>query len=79
MVDNIRKILSTAKLEARMDSAFFNEEQLDEWNDHKVEFTASVPFERFPELKKIIESRKRWKRLDTGHPQQILKLAVNTE
>lgn len=65
MVDNIRDILPRAKLEARMDSAFFNEEQLDEWNDHQVEFTASVPFERFPDLKKTIEARKRWKRLDS--------------
>jgi len=64
MVDNIREILPQAKLEARMDSAFFSEEQLDEWNDHSVEFTASVPFARFPALKKIIESRKWWKRMD---------------
>ena len=29
-----------------------------------VEFSISVPFERFPELKSTIESRKRWKRVD---------------
>ena len=29
-----------------------------------VEFSLSVPFERFAELKQIIQERKRWKRLD---------------
>jgi hypothetical protein len=29
-----------------------------------VEFTISVPFERFTELKGLIEGRKRWRSLD---------------
>jgi len=42
-----------------------------------VQFSISVPFEPFAELKLLIESRRRWKRLDsqwgttsraTGHP-----------
>jgi hypothetical protein len=31
-----------------------------------VEFSISVPFERFPKLKEIIESRRRWKRCGPG-------------
>lgn len=33
-------------------------------NDSRVKFTASVPFERFSKLKKIIEDRKRWYKID---------------
>ncbi len=29
-----------------------------------MEFTASVPFARFPKLKKLIERRERWRRID---------------
>jgi len=56
-----RQELPWVKIEIRMDSAFFSDEMvtlLDEW---AVEFTLSVPFERFVELKKMIEERKRWK------------------
>lgn len=64
MVENIRKILPKALIESRTDSAFFSEDQLDEWNELGVEFTASVPFERFTDLKTKIESRKRWHTID---------------
>ena len=30
----------------------------------KVEFTASVPFDRFAELKILVESRSRWEQID---------------
>lgn len=30
----------------------------------KVEFTLSVPFERFPELKRMIEEQERWRGMD---------------
>jgi hypothetical protein len=33
-------------------------------NDQGIEFTISVPFERFAELKGLIEGRKRWRRLN---------------
>lgn len=48
------------RLESRMDAAFFSEPLLDELNAQGVEFTVSAPFARFPELKNVIESRKRW-------------------
>ena len=48
------------RLESRMDSAFFSEVLLDELSARGVEFTVSAPFARFPELKSVIENRKRW-------------------
>jgi len=61
---DIRQALPWAIIESRMDSAFFNSEFLRIMDENKIEFTASVPFERFPELKSIIESRKRWNTID---------------
>ena len=51
-------------LESRMDSAFFNQNILSMLGDKHIKFTASVPFERFTQLKQIIEERKRWHRID---------------
>jgi hypothetical protein len=53
-----------ATLELRADSAFFNEELVRVQDDWGTEFSMSVAFERFPELKKQIESRQRWYRAD---------------
>jgi hypothetical protein len=50
-----------AQLESRADSAFFNEQIVDGYEAFGVEYTLSVPFERFPQLKGLIENRKRWK------------------
>ncbi|AOY57775.1 hypothetical protein dsmv_0269 [Desulfococcus multivorans DSM 2059] len=46
--------------ESRMDSAFFNQDILSMLSGNKIKFTASVPFERFTELKKMIEECKCW-------------------
>jgi len=51
-------------LEARLDGAHFNDETCGLLADEGVEFTVSVPFERLAELKRIIEQRKRWCRID---------------
>jgi Transposase DDE domain group 1 len=51
--------------ESRMDSTFFNKKIMTILNGNRVNFTASVPFERFPQLKEIIEKRKRWRKIDT--------------
>lgn len=67
VIDNIEALrtqLPHVKLESRLDSAFFNEAMLAVLDALGVEFTVSVPFERFTELKDMIESRKRWRRLD---------------
>jgi len=59
-----KKELKNTLFESRTDSAFFSETILDLYGINRVEFTASVPFERFPELKSMIENRKRWRRID---------------
>ena len=63
-IQAVREALPHVRIEVRMDSAFFSDEiisALDAWG---IEFTVSVPFERFAELKGRIETRKRWRRLD---------------
>ena len=50
--------------ESRMDSAFFNQDILSMLNGNKIKFTASVPFERFTELKKMIEECTSWNKID---------------
>ena len=57
--------LPGAVLESRMDSAFFSQNIMSTFNSKHVKFTASVPFERLPQLKEMIESRKRWRKIDS--------------
>jgi hypothetical protein len=59
-----RSCLKNTIFESRMDSAFFNKDILSLMSDKHVMFTASVPFERFSELKAMIERRKRWRKID---------------
>jgi len=63
-IADIRAVLPAVKLEARMDSAFFADKQVQMLDRQGVEFTISVPFERFTELKAMVQNRKRWKPLD---------------
>jgi hypothetical protein len=63
-IDSVQAALPQVKLEVRMDSAFFSDEIVRAIEARGVEFTLSVPFERFGELKKIIEQRRRWRPLD---------------
>lgn len=60
----VRARLPGAVLESRKDSAFFNDKTVDFLDSERVQFTISVPFERFSELKDRIEARSHWKRLD---------------
>ena len=60
----IREALPHVVIEVRADSAFFSDELVTMLQAHRVEFTLSVPFERFVELKGMIESRRRWRRFD---------------
>jgi hypothetical protein len=62
---NITKTqLKDTIIESRMDSAFFNQDVISILGSKHVKFTASVPFERFPQLKTIIEKRERWHKID---------------
>lgn len=63
-ISQTRAWCPSAVLESRMDSAFFSEEIIETLVQEAVEFTASVPFERLPELKEKITQRKRWRRID---------------
>lgn len=67
----VRKALPKAIIEVRMDSAFFNQHMIDTLDQLKVEYTISVPFERLPELKHMIESRKRWRGAKNGKGKKI--------
>lgn len=59
--------LPGVQLETRVDSAFFNEIVFLTLQEHDVEFSASVPFERFPQLKQRIESCEQWLHVDETH------------
>jgi len=63
-ITNIRRELPRTVLESRIDSAFFNQIILNELDCDGVRFTASVPFERFPLLKDMIQQRQRWRPFD---------------
>ncbi|MDP6683369.1 MAG: IS1380 family transposase [Desulfobacterales bacterium] len=56
--------LKNTVFESRIDSAFFNQKILSILDSKNVKFTASVPFERFTQLKDMIEQRKRWRTID---------------
>lgn len=64
-VTAIKGILPKATIEVRADSAFFSEELIEKLDALGVEFTVSVPFSRYAELKDMVESRKRWKRFNS--------------
>jgi Transposase DDE domain group 1 len=60
----IRKACFAGDLEARLDSAHFGDETC-RWLDQEgIQFSVSLPFERFPQLKGMIAKRSRWNRID---------------
>jgi hypothetical protein len=67
ILDCLEKVffaLGTTQVEVRIDSAFFSDEIVSLLEATDVEYSVSVPFERFVELKGMIESRQRWQRVD---------------
>lgn len=63
-IQAVRKALPGVVIEVRMDSAFFSDEIVMALEEQHIEFSVSVPFERFVELKGKIEGRKRWQRIN---------------
>ena len=63
-LDRTREVLPSARIESRMDSAFFSEDLLDRLHRENVEFTISVPFERFAPLKSMLETCTHWTRIN---------------
>ena len=61
---NAKEQLQNTVFESRLDSAFFSQKILPILDRSHVKFSASVPFERFPELKKKVLNRKRWRTID---------------
>lgn len=64
-VEDVRQRLPSVIIEVRMDSAFFSDEIVTALQASGVEFSISVPFERFVELKGMIEGRKRWHKISS--------------
>ena len=60
----LRTALPGKRFEARIDSAFFNDAVFPTLDEAGVEFTCSVPFQRFGELKTMIDERQYWHRID---------------
>ena len=56
----VRAALPGVSIEVRMDSAFFSDEIVGSLDTAGVEYTVSVPFERFTDLKACIEARRLW-------------------
>lgn len=65
-VELVRQAAPGARIETRMDSAFFSDEMVQTLEGLGVEYAISVPFERFAELKGLVEQRRRWSRVPGG-------------
>ena len=76
-VAQVRGHLPRVRIEARLDGAFFSDAIVAKLEALKVQYTISVPFERFTELKGKIEARHYWfavpGRADRGHFEQRWK------
>jgi hypothetical protein len=59
-IQEIRAVAPQAVIETRMDSAFFSDEIVRLLEAEGVEYSISVPFERFAKLKRLIEARRQW-------------------
>ena len=60
----VRQSLPGVRIELRMDGAFFSDAIVSALEAEGVDYTISVPFERFTELKSTLEQRTQWHRLD---------------
>jgi hypothetical protein len=72
---HLKRAVPDAIREARFDSAHFEEKRLVALDDDGVEFTCSVPFERFVELKQLIEQQQTWIGLDEKWSYSTVGLA----
>jgi hypothetical protein len=59
-VEQLKQTLPCTYIEMRMDSAFFSDRIISALDQARVEYSISVPFERFIQLKTMIEHRHRW-------------------
>jgi hypothetical protein len=68
-VQTVRERLGWPRLEVRLDSAFFSDAMVRCLESLGVEYTLSVPFERFPGLKERVEKRRLWWRVPGSQGQ----------
>ena len=68
-VQMVREVLPSAKVETRMDSAFFSDEMVQTLELLKLEYTISVPFARLVALKDLIENRRLWWHLSSAEKE----------
>lgn len=63
-IEEVRHVLPAARIELRMDAAFYADAIVTMLARMDVEFTISVPFERLTALKQEVEGRRRWRPID---------------
>ena len=63
-IETLRGRLGRMVVEARLDSAFFDESVLETLERLRVEYAAAVPFSRFTRLRYLVDRRERWRRID---------------
>lgn len=63
-IEQVKQALPHTRIEVRMDGAFFSDSIVSALDQANIEYTISVPFERFAQLKAMIEKRRRWYTLD---------------
>ncbi len=68
-VQMVREVLPSAKVETRMDSAFFSDEMVQTLESLKLEYTISVPFARLVALKDLIKNRRLWRHLSSAEKE----------
>jgi len=67
-VETVRKALPQAKIETRMDAAFFSEAIIELLDELGVEYTISVPHQRYHSINDHIKQRCRWRPMnDNAH------------
>lgn len=64
-IAHVKSVLPNATVEVRMDSAFFNRETADILEGLNVEFSITVPFARFVQLKDLLQGQRRWRRVNS--------------
>jgi hypothetical protein len=62
-IADVRAVLPKVRIEVRLDSAFFSDATVRKLEELGVTYTISVPFERFAELKRMIEAQRSWQRV----------------
>jgi hypothetical protein len=72
-VQSLRQALPGLIIEVRMDGAFFSDAMVNLLEQEGIEFTLSVPFARFADLKGRIERRRLWYPMDADRSYFELK------